>query len=321
MVMALLFCGAFCFSFSSRLASSPARPGGTVPTAPLGPDRALEAWPTRRPLQDPHRRLPPVRSRALQRHGVRRVVERECRLRDRARLGERAQLDHSLGRRVGRGLGPGRGRPGRRAHGRRSPAGWAQGRGPGAVRIAVPPRRRVLLRHLLAGRPGRGGPRRNGPLGGLKVKEVIAAGESQSAFRMVTYINAVNPLAHVYDGFLVHSRSASGQASGHRHNSGVGDADVPATTVIRDAGVPVLTFETETDLLSLGYAKVQQPDSLHSRLWEVAGTSHADAYTGSSASATPETVAPSSRCSTRPRRTVVHSAAASPSTRDPRSRC
>ncbi len=119
------------------------------------------------------------------------------------------------------------------------------------------------------------------PLGGLKVKEVIAAGESQSAFRMVTYINAVNPLAHVYDGFLVHSRSASGAGLGSSDNDGVGDANVPATTVIRDAGVPVLTFETETDLLSLGYAQVQQPDSLHSRLWEVAGTSHADAYTGS----------------------------------------
>jgi hypothetical protein len=118
------------------------------------------------------------------------------------------------------------------------------------------------------------------PLGGLKVKEVIAAGESQSAFRMVTYINAVNPLAHVYDGFLVHSRSASGAGLGSSDNDGVGDAGLPATTVTRDAGVPVLTFETETDLLSLGYAQVQQADSARSRLWEVAGTSHADEYTG-----------------------------------------
>jgi hypothetical protein len=118
------------------------------------------------------------------------------------------------------------------------------------------------------------------PLGGLRVKDLIATGESQSAFRMVTYINAVNPLAQVYDGFLVHSRSASGAGLGSSANLGVGDAAVPATTVTRDAGVPVLTFETETDLLSLGYAKVQQADSVHSRLWEVAGTSHADAYTG-----------------------------------------
>src|SRR5262249_19053444 len=39
-------------------------------------------------------------------------------------------------------------------------------------------------------------------LGGLRAKRVIAAGESQSAFRMVTYINAVQPLAKAYDGFL-----------------------------------------------------------------------------------------------------------------------
>ena len=44
------------------------------------------------------------------------------------------------------------------------------------------------------------------------IERVIAAGESQSAFRMVTYIDAVHPLAGVYDGFLVHSRGASGPA-------------------------------------------------------------------------------------------------------------
>ena len=43
-------------------------------------------------------------------------------------------------------------------------------------------------------------------LGGLRPDRVIAAGESQSAGRLVTYIDAVHPLAGVYDGFLVHSR-------------------------------------------------------------------------------------------------------------------
>ena len=119
------------------------------------------------------------------------------------------------------------------------------------------------------------------PLGGLHARHVIAMGESQSAFRMVTYINAVNPLAHVYDGFLVHSRGASGAGLGSSATSGIGDAGVPATTAIRDTDVPVLTFETETDLLSLGYLAARQPDSRSFRLWEVAGTSHADAYTGS----------------------------------------
>ena len=49
-------------------------------------------------------------------------------------------------------------------------------------------------------------------LGGLTPQKLFAAGESQSAGRMVTYIDAVQPLTHVYDGFLVHSRSAAGAA-------------------------------------------------------------------------------------------------------------
>ena len=40
------------------------------------------------------------------------------------------------------------------------------------------------------------------PLGGLKARRVIAIGESQSASRLATYINSINPLANEYDGFL-----------------------------------------------------------------------------------------------------------------------
>jgi hypothetical protein len=38
-------------------------------------------------------------------------------------------------------------------------------------------------------------------------------------------------------------------------------------------------LEAETDLLLLGYFSDRQPDSNRFRLWEVAGTAHADAYT------------------------------------------
>src|SRR5881397_2997100 len=43
-------------------------------------------------------------------------------------------------------------------------------------------------------------------LGGLRPKQLLAVGESQSAHRLVTYIDAVHPGAGIYDGFLVHSR-------------------------------------------------------------------------------------------------------------------
>ena len=114
------------------------------------------------------------------------------------------------------------------------------------------------------------------PLGGLAVHHVLAAGESQSAFRLVTYIDGIQPLDHVFDGFLVHSRWSNGDPLSQAPQPTI---TVPAGTIIRtDVGVPVLVFETETDLLE-GYVAAQQPDTTDVRVWEVAGTAHADAYT------------------------------------------
>jgi hypothetical protein len=114
-------------------------------------------------------------------------------------------------------------------------------------------------------------------LGDLNVTRVIAAGESQSAFRMVNYIDAIHPLADIYDGYLVHSRGSLGVPLSEAPQPAIA---VPGTAQIRsDLNVPVLTFETETDLVLLGYLAARQPDSERFRLWEVAGTAHADTYT------------------------------------------
>ena len=115
-------------------------------------------------------------------------------------------------------------------------------------------------------------------LSGLRPRAVLAEGESQSAFRLTTYIDAIQPLVHVYDGFLVHSRGAGGFLA---PLSQAPQADVPTPEVVEfrsDLGVPVLTVETETDLLQLGYLPARQPDSAGLRLWEIAGTAHADDY-------------------------------------------
>src|SRR5262249_5902377 len=89
------------------------------------------------------------------------------------------------------------------------------------------------------------------PLGDLKVKRLIASGESQSAFRMVNYIDAIHPIAHVYDGYFVHSR---GSFAAPLSESPERTITVPGTAAIRsDIDVPVLTFETESDLTFLGY--------------------------------------------------------------------
>lgn len=115
------------------------------------------------------------------------------------------------------------------------------------------------------------------PLGGLPRERVIAIGESQSAFRLVTYVNAVHPLGGVYDGFLIHSRGGSGAALSQAPQPVV---TMPAVARIRDdLSVPVLTFQTETDLMILGFLPSRQDDGPLFRLWEVAGTAHADTYT------------------------------------------
>jgi hypothetical protein len=116
------------------------------------------------------------------------------------------------------------------------------------------------------------------PLGPLRrrLKALIAIGESQSAFRMVTYANAIHPTAHVFDGFFVHSRSAGGAPLSEAPQPAIG---VPSPAFIRtDLDVPVMEFQTETDLLFLGSRLARQPDDDGFRLWEVAGTSHADTY-------------------------------------------
>ena len=107
-------------------------------------------------------------------------------------------------------------------------------------------------------------------LGGLVPEHLIAIGESQSAGRLVTYVNAVHPVADIYDGFLIHSRGGSAAPL---------SADAPggaeAVHIRDDMEDPVLQFETETDV-GFGFGAARQPDSDVLRTWEVAGTAHAD---------------------------------------------
>jgi hypothetical protein len=117
-------------------------------------------------------------------------------------------------------------------------------------------------------------------LGGLDAKRVLAVGESQSAAFLTTYVDAVHPMAHVFNGFLIHSRGAGAAPLGGSFDaSQAGASIINGSVLIRtDLDVPVFLFETETDLTLLGYARSQQPDSKFVHTWEVAGTSHVDAY-------------------------------------------
>jgi hypothetical protein len=126
-----------------------------------------------------------------------------------------------------------------------------------------------------------------GILGPLTARRTIAAGASQSAIFLVTYVNAVDPLAKVFDGFLVHGRGGNGAGidgefipSSQRGVNVAGDAALfTGTERIRDdVRVPVLTIQSETDVMKLGGIGARQPDAPHLRLWEIAGAAHFDSY-------------------------------------------
>jgi hypothetical protein len=110
------------------------------------------------------------------------------------------------------------------------------------------------------------------------VQRVLGVGESQSAFRLTTYVNRLDPLTEVFDGFLVHAR---GGAASELHDD-VDPRRLREGAAVRfrdDLRVPVLVVEAETDLISLGYRDARQDDGDRLVVWEMAGTSHADVYT------------------------------------------
>ena len=125
--------------------------------------------------------------------------------------------------------------------------------------------------------------RPGGVLGPLVARHVLAVGESQSAHFLTTYVNAVDPRARVYDGFLIHSRFAGSAPLDGASIIGAPTSSYPQLVKFRpDLRVPVLTIITETDLMGTGrrgYLAARQPDMKHLRTWEIPGTAHADTYT------------------------------------------
>ncbi len=123
--------------------------------------------------------------------------------------------------------------------------------------------------------------RQGGPaMGHMKPQRLIAIGESQSAMALVTYYNGVQPLAAVFDGFFLHSRASFSlplAAPGDYSDISRGFGTI-ATILRTDLDVPVLNQQAENDVIGvLNSVVVRQPDSGTFRLWEVAGTAHADA--------------------------------------------
>jgi hypothetical protein len=102
------------------------------------------------------------------------------------------------------------------------------------------------------------GPAGRAAMGGMKVRRVLAMGQSQSAIRLHDYVNLGYARSRVIDGILIHG-------------------DVGAGKLFAELPVPVI------QLLSDFEADPEEPapaDRGKYRLWEIAGTAHTDQWVG-----------------------------------------
>lgn len=121
------------------------------------------------------------------------------------------------------------------------------------------------------------------PLNGYAVKNVYGAGYSQSSCYLMTYINAIHPMANLangnplFDGFLLAGGGAPTQINQ--------DAPTPDASVVTRATVPVIRLQTQSDFDSMPPLQPlasRRPDRNLStdrfRLYEVPGAAHGTNY-------------------------------------------
>jgi Alpha/beta hydrolase domain len=117
-------------------------------------------------------------------------------------------------------------------------------------------------------------------LGPLTARCVLAAGVSQSAIHLVSYVNGVAPTLlpeAACDGYLIGCRT--GRAAPLSGWDGRIRVEGPDGVRVRTDVAPVLTVQTETDVTGvLAGVTARQPGSTRFRWWEIAGASHADTY-------------------------------------------
>jgi hypothetical protein len=120
------------------------------------------------------------------------------------------------------------------------------------------------------------------PMGGLPVRRLVAMGASQSAARLATYFNAVQPETRLFDAFYLLLYFGGGTPLE------VGDAVLTVqdaaldggrpriaegTHLLRnDLGIPVMVVNTECEATAC--YPVRQEDTDLYRYWEIAGASH-----------------------------------------------
>jgi hypothetical protein len=120
------------------------------------------------------------------------------------------------------------------------------------------------------------------PMDGLDVRRIIAQGASQSAARLASYLNGVQPVTRRFDGFFLVMYFGGGTPlevgdEVMTVREAATDANQPRIPeglhLLRDdLGIPIMVVNTECEATS--FHGVRQTDTDHFRYWEVAGASH-----------------------------------------------
>ncbi|RFU36105.1 hypothetical protein B7463_g164, partial [Scytalidium lignicola] len=115
-------------------------------------------------------------------------------------------------------------------------------------------------------------------LGGLKPREIIAVGGSQSGTRILAYTNGVQPLENIFHAIMplvCAGRSADfspepAHPVPRKHSRSI------TTRVRSDLTIPVMEINSETEALVYHTCGSLQPDTDKFRYWEITGSSHAN---------------------------------------------
>ncbi len=122
------------------------------------------------------------------------------------------------------------------------------------------------------------------PMGGLDVRHLVGLGASQSAGRLGTYVNAIHPLTHAFDGYLLQIYFGAGSPlevgefvvnlnDPDMGNEGNRRLRLRGSNLVRDdLDVPVMIVNSELEAIAC--YPVRQPDTDRLRWWESAGTCH-----------------------------------------------
>jgi hypothetical protein len=112
--------------------------------------------------------------------------------------------------------------------------------------------------------------------GGLNPTRVIGIGDSQSAFRLDTYVNAIQPRTHAFNAFMAVGRAAVAAPIG----SGL-IMLLPFPVNIRtDNTTPFMQLNMEGDLEEFADTLARQADNTYLRTWELPGAAHIDLHEG-----------------------------------------